>query len=399
MFNKRVFADYASTAPLSKEVLYVMHGAARLGNPSAIYKEGLEAKRILEVARVEIASALEVRKEEIYFTSGGTASNNLAIAGTIEARHAQGIPYDKIHVITTPIEHSSILECVREYQRRGVKVDFAEVNSEGIVSVESIKRKINSDTVLVSVMYANNEIGTIQPIHEIGEMIRATKKEKGSTPIFHVDACQAPLFLSLVRENMRADLISLDGHKIYGPRGVGILFVKNGTKIRPILFGGGQEKGLRPTTENLSGIAGMACALSAAVKNREKFSARMKLLRDYFILETERRFPEAVLNGSREKRLQNNANFSFPWITDAEFAVISLDALGIACSTKSSCLIGEEESYVVKTLEPMNPWRAKTTLRFTFGAQNTKRDILIVVKNLEKLKQTLTKNVAVAKNT
>ncbi len=398
MFGKRIYADYASTTPISRQALSAMRKTERLGNPSAIYEEGVEAKKILEEARAQNARALEVRKEEIYFTSGGTESNNLAIAGAIEACHAEDVPYEKIHIITTPVEHSSVLECIREYQRRGVKIDFAEVNSEGIVSVESIRRKINQDTVLVSVMYANNEIGTIQPIHEIGEMIRAMKKEKGMAPLFHVDACQAPMFLSMVRENLRADLITLDGHKIYGPRGVGILFVKNGTKVSPILFGGGQERGLRPTTENLSGISGMAAALRSAAKGFSKFSARMKLLRNLFILEVEKHFPEAVLNGSPEKRLPNNANFSFPWIKDAEFAVISLDALGIACSTKSSCLSGEEESYVVKALEPGNSWRAKTTLRFTFGAKNTKRDIIKIVKAIRKLKEIFAKDSAIAKN-
>jgi len=398
MFSKRIYADYASTTPASKEVIYAMHGASKLGNPSAIYEEGVEAMTVLETARALCARAVESRLEEIYFTSGGTESNNLAIAGVIEARRAEGVSYEKIHIVTTPIEHSSVLECVREYEKRGVRVSFADVNKEGIVSVDSIKKNINADTVLVSVMYANNEIGTVQPIHEIGEMIREMKKEKGSYPFFHTDACQAPLFLSLHRENLRADIMSLDGHKIYGPRGVGILFVKSGVKITPILFGGGQEKGLRSTTENISGIAGMAAALSAAAAGRERYSLRMKLLRELFILEVEKRFPEALLNGSREKRLPNNANFSFPWITDAEFAVLYLDAKGIACSTKSSCLKGEERSYIVSALEPGNKWRSKSTLRFTFGVKNTRRDIIKIVETLEKMKETLLKSSALAKN-
>ena len=398
MFSKRIYADYASTTPISRDVSCAMRRAQIYGNPSAIYKEGVEAKKVLEEARAAAARAIESRPEEIFFTSGGTESNNLAIAGVIEAKRKQGIPYEKIHVITTPIEHSSVLECIREYEKRGVKVDFAEISSEGIVSVESIKRKINPDTVLVSVQYANNEIGTIQPIHEIGEMIRVYKKEKGTGPIFHSDACQAPLFLSLHRENLRVDLLSLDGHKIYGPRGVGILFIKNGTKIEPILFGGGQEKGLRSTTENISGIVGMAAALRQAQGKRLDFSARMKLLRDFFISEVEKNFPEAILNGSREKRLPNNANFSFPWISDAEFAVISLDAHGIACSTKSSCLAGAEESYVVRALDSKNPWRAKSTLRFTFGIKNSRYDMIKIVKMLKKLKDNLGKSSAIAKN-
>ncbi len=399
MFRKRIYADYASTTPLSSEARRAMRKTEKLGNPSAIYKEGVEAEKFLEAARALCARALESRPEEIFFTSGGTESNNLGVAGVIEARRADGIPYEKIHVVTTPIEHSSVLECVREYEKRGVKISFADINKEGIVSVESIKKKINPDTVLVSVMYANNEIGTIQPIHEIGEMIREMKKEKASVyPFFHTDACQAPLFLSLHRENLRADLMSLDGHKIYGPRGAGILFVRNGVKISPILFGGGQERGLRSTTENISGIAGMAAALRQAQGGREKFSARMKLLRDFFVLETEEHFPEAVLNGSLEKRLPNNANFSFPWISDAEFAVLTLDAKGIACSTKSSCLKGEDESYVVSALEPGNKWRSRSTLRFTFGVKNTKRDIIKIVEALENIKKILAKNSPLAKN-
>ena len=214
-----------------------MVSAARLGNPSAIYKEGVEAKEILEEARALCARAIESRVEEIFFTSGGTESNNLAIDGVIEERREEGIPYEKIHIVTTPIEHSSVLECLRQYEKKGVKVSFAAVNEKGIVSADSIASLITSETVLVSVMYANNEIGTIQPIHEIGEMIRVLRKKNESYyPIFHTDACQTPLFLSLHRENLRSDLMSIDGHKIYGPRGVGILFVRNGVKIKPILF-------------------------------------------------------------------------------------------------------------------------------------------------------------------
>jgi cysteine desulfurase len=395
MFSKRIYADYASTTPLSKKAKRAMRHAEKLGNPSAIYREGVEAKKMLEEARALCARAIESRPEEIIFTSGGTESNNLAIAGVIEERHEEGVAYEKIHIITTPIEHASVLECVRTYERRGVKISFADVNADGIVSVDSIAKLVRPDTALVSVMYANNEIGTIQPIHEIGEMLRKMRKDKGSAPLFHSDACQAPLYLSLNRETLRIDLMSLDAHKIGGPRGVGILFIKNGVKISPFLSGGGQEKSLRPTTENISGIAGMAAALGNAAKDRERFSARVKLLRDYFVIETEKHFPEALMNGSADRRLPNNANFSFPWIEDAEFAVLWLDARGIAVSTKSSCLAGEEESYVVRALGSVDPWRAKSALRFTFGAGNTRRDIVRIVKMLENLK----KSVTIAKNT
>lgn len=239
-------------------------------------------------------------------------------------------------------------------------------------------------------MYANNEIGTIEPISEIGQMIRKYRKERGTVyPLFHTDACQAPLFLSLFRESLRTDLISLDGHKIYGPKGIGILFVKNGVKISPIFFGGEQENGIRPTTENISGIMGISIALENSVKNREVFSKKMEIFRDALISKITGEFPEAIINGSLKHRLPNNVNVSFPWIQNAEFAVLWLDAHGIACSTKSSCLKGEEESYVVRSLDSQNQWRARATLRFTFGAKTSKSDILSILKTLKKLKEFL----------
>jgi cysteine desulfurase len=230
-------------------------------------------------------------------------------------------------------------------------------------------------------------------------MVRVYRKKNGSAyPFFHSDACQAPLFLNLQRENLRVDLMSLDGHKIYGPRGVGILFVSSGVKIQPIFFGGGQERGLRPTTENIPGIVGISLALGKASRERESFSLKMKSIRDLFIHEVENNFPEAILNGSRNRRTPNNANFSFLWIKDAEFAVIWLSEKGIACSTKSSCLKDEDESYVIKALDPSHPLRAKTALRFSFGVKNSKRDIIKIVKTLKNLKEFLSKNSTIAKN-
>jgi len=350
----------------------------------------VKAKKVLEEGRGLAARAIQSRPEEIVFTSGGTESNNLAISGVIEKRASEGVSYEKIHIITSVIEHSSVLECLRYWEKKGVTMTYIGVNEDGIVSTAEIEKAITSDTVLVSIMYANNEIGVIEPISEIGQMIREYRKQKEIIyPLFHTDACQAPLFLSLFRESLRTDLISLDGHKIYGPKGVGILFVKNGVKILPMLFGGGQENGLRPTTENISGIVGMSVALTEAVRNREIFSKKMQILRDLLILKITSEFPEAIFNGSLKYRLPNNLNISFPWIQNAEFAVLWLDARGIACSTKSSCLKGEEESYVVRSLDPQDKWRARTTLRFTFGARTRRNDILRIVRTLKKLKEFL----------
>lgn len=386
--RKRIYMDYASTTPLHPKVFQAMRPffSARFGNPGAIHAEGFSAKRALAEGRARSARALGVRENEIVFTSGGTEANNLAIAGVIEAARRRGAPYERLHVVSTEIEHSSVREALKEFSRRGVRVSFLKPSPLGIVSAETVAAALTGETVLVSVMYANNEIGTIQPIREIAKALRARSAASLPAvsaaapsapafrrPLFHTDACQAPLYLDVDPNHLGADLLSLDAHKMYGPKGVGALYARRGTGLAPILFGGGQERGLRPTTENVPGIVGFAEALSLAAAGREKESTRLARLRDRFFEKIFAAFPAAAANGSRAARLPNNVNVSLPG-ADPEFLVLKLDAAGIACSTKSSCLSGEEESYVVRALDPAGD-RPRQTLRFTLGRETTAADI------------------------
>lgn len=364
--KKRIYLDYAATTE-------------KTGNPSSIHKEGVKAKKMLETARRKTAAFFGARPEEIIFTSGGTESNNLAIFGAIGAGK---------HAITTAIEHSSVLECFRELEKQGVEVDYLPVNSEGILELKTLAKVLRPETILVSVGYANGEIGTIQPIREISKLLKTTYSKMAlsgnSTPFFHTDASQAPPYLNCEKETLGADLITVDGHKIYGPLGVGALFVRRGVKLKPIMFGGGQENGLRPGTENLPAIIGLAEALELAKKNREKESRRLVALRDFFISKIEKEIPGAILNGSRDKCLPNIINFSFP-SKEAEFLALQLDAAGIAVATKSACLKNERESYVVKALSG-DSRRATSAIRFSLGKDTKKSDLAYTIKVLRQIR-------------
>ena len=374
---KRIYLDYAATTPLDPRVKLAMepYFAKAFGNPSSIHAEGVAAKKAVDEARTKVARALEARAEEIIFTSGGTEANNLAIFGVLEGKK-------NAHIVTTNIEHSSILEPLRELKRQGrAEVSYVPVEPNGIVRAEKIISAIRPNTVLVSVMYANNEIGTIQPIAKIGKLLR---KANQRSVIFHVDACQAPLYLHCLVNALGVDLLTLDGHKMYGPKGVGALYVRHGTALAPTIFGGGQEKGLRSTTENVPGIVGFAEALHLAVSERAKESLRLATLRDYLCSEVLEniRIKNVVVNGSIEtwKRLPNNLNISLHGI-DTEMLTLQLNVHGIACSTKSSCLKDEKVSYVVRALGG-GASRAQSTLRFTLGRATTKKDIEYTVRVL-----------------
>lgn len=289
------------------------------------------------------------------------------------------------HVVTTNIEHSSVLEPLRELERRGAaEISYVPVEKNGIVNPEEIVSAIRPNTVFVSVQYANNEIGTIQPIVKIGKMIRGLSR----SVIFHVDACQAPLYLHCLVNAFGVDLLTLDGHKIYGPKGVGALYVRRGTPLAPMVFGGGQERGLRATTENVPGIVGFAEALKIATAERAKGFARTEKLQEYLylLIRANKKIDKLVtINGSMKEgeRLPNNLNISLPDI-DTEMLTLQLDAVGIACSTKSSCLKDEKISYVVAALGGGAP-RATSTLRFTLGRATTKKDIEYAVGVLVRL--------------
>ena len=324
---------------------------------------------MLEIASRKTAAFFGARPGEIIFTSGGTESNNLAIFGAIGVGG---------HAITTTIEHSSVLECFRELEKRGVKVDYLPVNNGGILELKTLEKVLRPNTALVSVGYANGEIGVVQPIREISKIL-------SDSVIFHTDASQAPLYLNCEKETLGADLITVDGHKIYGPLGVGALFIRRGVKFKPLMFGGGQENGLRPGTENLPAIIGLAEVLESAKKNREKESRRLGILRNFFIVEIDKKIPEAILNGSPAVAgLPNIVNFSFP-SKEAEFLALQLDAAGIAVATKSACLKNERESYVVKALGG-DPRRATSSIRFSLGKDTKKPDLAYTIKVLRQIR-------------
>src|SRR3989338_438003 len=386
--KKRIFLDYASITPVDLEVEKEMDkvGRTTFANPSALYDEAFIAKELVEDARKKVAGILNAQKSEVVFTSGGTEGNNLALLGVFEAHKKDGfVP----HFITTVIEHSAILEVCKEIERRGGEVTYLKVSPEGLVSPKDIHGALKENTVLVTVAYANNEIGTIQPIKDIGRAIKdwrqkKTEHQNGAWPYFHTDACQAGPYLSLDVLKLGVDIMTLDGIKIYGPRGMGILYLRHGVNVTPVIFGGGQEKGLRSGTENVPGIVGFAKALEIADSLREKESERLTALRDYATDSIIKNFPKAVLNGSKESRLPNNINVCFRGL-HAEFAVISLDMAGISVSYSSSCRTLKEDpsSYVVSALDMGDC--STSSLRFTLGRESTKKDIDDLLNALQKI--------------
>jgi cysteine desulfurase len=389
MSNARVYLDHAATAPQDKRVTEIMRkiGAEAYGNPSSIHKEGVFAKKILEEARKSIADILCAHADEIIFTGGGTEANNIAVFGTVAAMDT----LQKSHIIVSNIEHPSVLECVRELERRGTEITYLPVSSEGIVSANSVKEALRENTVLVSVMYANNEIGTIQPIAEIAKIVRKfrTKNHQLKTKnslLFHTDACQATNYLDMNVSRLGVDIMTWNASKIYGPKGVGALFVKRGVKLSPQIFGGGQEGGIRSGTENVAAIVGFAEAMKIAEKMKEKESSRLVKLRDFFISEVLVKIPDTVLNGSRSMRLPNSANISFLG-ADAEEIVIWLDAQGIAISTGSACANISKDGKVSDVILALDGdrIRAMGAVRFTLGRGTKKEDIDHVITELLKL--------------
>lgn len=373
--------DYAGGTPVSSTVLKEMQKYENIfANPSGLYSESVVAKGLLGNFRTRIAKVLNVNKNEIVFTGGGTESNNLALLGVFEAfKMGDLVP----HFITTTIEHSSILEVCKEIERRGGELTVISVNEEGLISLDELAKAIKPNTVLVSLSIANSEIGTIQPINDIAKIIKDVKV--GNTPYLHIDTGGSPLYLSMDIARHGIDLLTLDSGKIYGPKGVGAIFVKSGTNIKPIIFGGGQERGLRSGTENLSAISGFALALEEATQNRETESVRLSKIRDYAIENILKIFPSSSLNGSLKHRLPNNINICFNGL-DAEFATIELDVLGFSVSYSSSCMTLKDDfsSYVIRALNKEKDC-SKSSLRFTLGKFSQKSDIDKLILALKKV--------------
>jgi len=344
MFNKRVFLDYASTTPVDKKVFKKMKifFSDSFANAQSIHEEGVLNKKYLNEARSGVARLVQVREGEIIFTGGGTESINLAIVGlakkVLKDFKEKGI-VEKPHIITTNIEHVAVLESCKSLEDQ-FDITYLKVGENGIADSTQVEKEIRSGTVLVSVMLANNEIGTIFPIRDISRVLHKYKKENGleknSYPLLHSDASQAPNFLDININRLGVDMMSLDGSKIYGPKGSGVLVKKSYVEIEPITFGGSQEFGLRAGTENLPLIYGFYISLKKTLEIKESENKRLLDLQKYFISELKEKYPEVKINGSVEKRLPNNINICVPGI-NAEFTVIRLDQLGISCSSMTAC--------------------------------------------------------------
>ncbi len=367
-----------------KKDIYLDYAASVLPNPSSIHAEGVHAKTQLEEARKNIAGVLGARSEEIIFTSGGTESNNLAIQGIVYSAREQGFfP----HMVTTNIEHPSVLETFRMLERRKLaEISIVGVEENGIVDPKKIKKEIKSNTVLVSVMYANNEIGTIQPIKEIAKEIRHYNKENTERKVFfHIDAVQAANYLDLNVERLGVDMMSISGAKIEGAGRVGVLYKKKTVSLVNIFGGGDQEMGLRPGTENLFEISAFSKAFIEMENQKEKENKRLTKLRDYFIAQLLSNFLSLTINGDTVNRLSNNVNITIPKIP-SDLLVIELSAKGIMASSKSACKSSRAEgSYVIKAICSRNGNKLDSEiggLRFSLGRDTKKEDIDYTIKTL-----------------
>ena len=363
---RRVYMDYTAGMPVDQRVIEAMtpYFSQMYGNPSSIHSWGNVARKALEEARTKVAAPIGAKKsEEIFFTSGGTESNNLAIKGVAYRNRDKGN-----HVVTTTIEHMSVMNTCKHLTKQGFNIAYAPVDKYGVVDIPSLEKAITDKTILVSVMYANGEIGTIQPIKEIEEIVHQRKA------FFHVDAVAAAGQVPINVEEENIDLLSISSNDMYGPRGVGALYIKTGTRIEPIIHGGGQERGLRSGTENIPAIVGMGKAAEIANTEMKAEGQRLVRLRDKFIKGVLETIPSSYLNGHPTQRLPNNVNVRFSYI-EGESLILSLDMLGIACSSGSAC--------TSKTLEPSHALlaiglaheEAHGSLLFTLGKQNTGEDV------------------------
>ncbi|MCK4592163.1 cysteine desulfurase [Candidatus Parcubacteria bacterium] len=384
---KKIYLDYAATTPTDEEVLNEMmpYFSQKFGNPSSIHQFGQEAAEAIDKARKQVADFLGCNSSEIIFTSGATESNNMTIKGIIKASNIKNP-----HIITSSIEHHCVLNSCKAVEKEGSEVTYLKVNGNGLVSVKDFKKAIKENTILISIMYANNEVGTIEPIAEMGEMLKKinSEREKNKLPkiYFHIDAVQAVNYLDCNVDNLGVDLLSISGHKIYGPKGVGALYVRQGTKIKSIQQGGEQEYNLRAGTHNVPGIVGLGKTISLVSKNRKKIE-EIKKLRDYFIAEILKNIPDTRLNGSKEFRLPHNANISFKGI-EGESLLIMLDQEGIAVSTGSACSSPSLEPSHVLMAMGISPELSHSSIRFTLGKDATKENIDFVLKVLvEKVKK------------
>lgn len=379
MSDEMIYLDHAATTPVKPEVIEAMlpYFSRKYGNPSSIYSIGRDSKKAIEEARETVAKAIGSQPREVFFTGSGTEADNWAVKGVAYANRQKGK-----HIITTSIEHHAILHTCQYLESDGFEVTYLPVDKDGLITAEQVREAIRPDTILITIMFANNEIGTIQPIAEIGKVAR----EKGI--LFHTDAVQAMGNVAINVEAMNIDMLSMSSHKFYGPKGIGALYVRKGVKLTSFMHGGAQERGRRASTENVASIVGFAKALEIAVSELEQHNSKLTALRDRTINEIQKTIPFVKLNGHRERRLPGNVNFSFEFI-EGESLLLMLDMKGIAASSGSACTSGSLDPSHVLLAIGLPHEIAHGSLRITFGEENSDSDVDYLMEVLPDIVQRL----------
>ena len=377
--NRFVYADNAATTKMDKDVLKIMIKSLEedYGNPSSIYKKGRDAKILIEKARKQVADAIGAKESEIIFTSGGSEGDNYAISGVARSRQQKGK-----HIISSKIEHHAVLHTLKALEKEGFEVTYIDVDENGIIDLEQLKNSIREDTILITIMFANNEIGTIQPVSEIGKIARENKIT------FHTDAVQAVGHIPIDVNSMNIDLLSLSAHKFGGPKGVGAIYIKSGTRINNFIYGGAQERGKRAGTENTASIIAMGAAIEKITANMEENTKKVAAMRDKLIDTILKEIPYTRLNGDREKRLPGNVNISFRFI-EGESLLLMLDLHGICASSGSACTSGSLDPSHVLLAIGLPHEIAHGSLRLTLNHENTMEDVDYILEVLPRIVEKL----------
>lgn len=369
---ENIYFDNSATTKLDQSVLEEMipYLKDEYGNASSIYKIGRNNRCAIENAREKVAKIINAEPQEIFFTSGGTESDNTAIRGIVYANRKKGN-----HIITSKIEHPAILETCKQLEKEGFEVTYVNVDENGILKLDELKKSIKNTTILISIMFANNEIGTIQPIEEIGQIA------KENNIIFHTDAVQAIGNIRIDVKRMNIDSLSMSAHKFYGPKGIGVLYMKKGVKFDKLMNGGHQERNKRPGTENVPAIVGLGKAIELAYENFDEHNTKIKELRDYYVSEVQKRIPYIKINGDMENRLPGNSNISFRFI-EGEGLLLNLDLKGICASSGSACTSGSLDPSHVLLAIGLPHEIAHGSLRISIGKYNTKEEVDYLLDNL-----------------
>lgn len=380
--NKKIYLDHSASTTINNSVLQKMlpYFSNKYGNASSMHQSGRSANKVIKDCKNKIAQILDCESNEIIFTGSGTESDNMAMLGLSRAYKNYGN-----HIIISEIEHKAVLESAKILEKEGFEISVLPVDHDGIIKFDELRRMINERTILISIMYANNEIGTIQPISDISNLIQEFRNKNGTQfPFFHTDACQAAGYLDIKTKNLGVDLMTLNGSKIYGPKGIGILFKKENIRIKPIIVGGEQENNLRAGTESIPLIVGFTKALEISDKTRDKESKRLGFIRDYFISQLKSKIPDLIINGHRTLRLPNNVHISIPDI-EGESILLMLDQYGIEASTGSACSAYDLKPSHVLLAIGQTPEFAHGSIRFSLGRENKKSDVDYVVSIFPKI--------------